>query len=360
MTRPPAEPKAGKPASEFDARPAAGHEFEHGSEPGGAGQRLALRWALGLNATLLVAEVAGGVAFGSLALVADAAHLLSDVTGLAIALGALVLTARPVSSRHSFGLARAEVLAAQVNALLLLMAGGWILLEGLTRLRHPVPVDGAGLAWVATVGLLVNTGSALLIHRSAGASLNMRASFTHLATDAAGSFGAIIAGLLIVNWHWPQADSLVSMATAVLVLAAAWRLLRDTTHVLMEGTPRGMDAEQVRTAILDIEGVAEIHHLHIWNLASDVPALSAHLVVTGNPTLRASEQISGQVRTALQDRFAITHTTLQLECTPPADTAGGPAGSLCPAPGAGSTAGLGPPPAAGEPPPRRGVRPWNA
>ena len=318
MTRPGSDDVAAN-TSGF-AAPATGHEFEHGADAGRHGQRRALGWALGLNGLLLVVEVAGGIAFGSLALLADAAHLVSDVAGLAMALGAVILTARPVSIRHSFGFARAEVLAAQVSAVLMLTAGGWILFESVNRLLNPVPVDGAGLAAVATIGLAINLGSAILVHRAQGESLNMRASFLHLATDAAGSVGAIVAGLLILGWGWDRADSLVSMATAVLVLWAGWGLLRDATHVLMEGTPRGMDSDAVRVAILEVEGVADVHHLHLWNLASDIPTLAVHVVVTGEPSLREAQRTAADVRAALAEDFGITHMTLELECMPPDDT----------------------------------------
>jgi len=174
---------------------------------------------------------------------------------------------------------------------------------------------------VATVGLAVNLGSALLIHRSVGASLNMRASFVHLATDAVGSVGAIIAGLLILGWNLERADPVVSMATAVLVLWAAWGLLRDTTHVLMEGAPRGLDPEQVRGAILAVDTVGDVHHLHLWNLASDIPALSAHVVVTGEPALRAAQGTAHQVKTVLAEQFDITNVTLELEVPPLPDPA---------------------------------------
>jgi len=291
-----------------------GHEFEHGPDAARPGQRRALGWALGLNGALLVIEVIGGIVFGSLALLADAAHLVSDVAGLAIALGAVILTARPVSVRHSFGFARAEVLAAQVSALLLLAAGAWILLESITRLADPVPVDGAGLAAVATIGLVINLGSALLVHHSQGESLNMRASFVHLVTDAAGSLGAVLAGLLILGFGWMRADSLVSMATALLVLWAGWGLLRDTTHVLMEGTPRGIDTDRIRDAILAVDAVTDVHHLHLWNLASDIPTLSAHLVLAGDPSLRDAQRTAESVRTTLSEHFALTHMTLELEC----------------------------------------------
>lgn len=226
----------------------------------------------------------------------------------------MILAARPVSTRHSFGFARAEVLAAQVSALLLIAAGGWILFESITRLTDPVPVDGAGLAAVASFGLVINLGSALLVHRSQGESLNMRASFVHLATDAAGSLGAVLAGLLILSFGWLRADSLVSMATALLVLWAGWGLLRDTTHVLMEGTPRGIDSERVRDAILAVDAVTDVHHLHLWNLASDIPTLSAHLVLAGGPSLREAQRTAESVRTTLTEHFALTHMALELEC----------------------------------------------
>ncbi len=293
--------------------PRGAHAFEHGGDIARPGQRRALGWALGVNIALLVAEVAGGLVFGSLALLADAAHLVSDVAGLGIALGALVLTARPVSTRHSFGFARAEVMAAQVSALLLVGAGVWILVEAITRLSQPVPVQGAGLAVVATLGLVINAGSAVVVHRAQGGSLNMRASFVHLATDAAGSLGAIVAGLVILGWGWSRADSVVSIATAVLVLWTGWGLLRESTHVLMEGTPRGLDPEKVTAAIAGIPGVLDVHHLHLWNLASDVPAASAHVVLDGHPTLRQAQRTADDVRAALAEEFALTNVTLEVE-----------------------------------------------
>ena len=293
------------------------HAFEHGADLGRPGQRRALGWALGVNTTLLVVEVAGGIVFGSLALLADAAHLVSDVAALGVALGALVLTARPVSAQHSFGFARAEVMAAQVSALLLLGAGAWILFEGVTRLGDPVPVQGAGLAAVATLGLMINAGSAVLIHRAQGESLNMRASFVHLATDAAGSLGALLAGVAIWVWGWASADTIVSMATAVLVLWTGWGLLRESTHVLMEGVPRGLDPETVLAAIGGVDGVVDAHHLHLWNLASDVPAASAHVVLAGQPSLHQAQQVGAQIKAALAERFALTNVTLELEESPP-------------------------------------------
>ena len=290
------------------------HAYSHAPAQPRDAQGRALWWALALNAGLLVVEIVGGVIFNSLALLADAAHLVSDVAGLGIALLAVGLAARPVSARHSFGFARAEVLAALVSVLLLLSAGVWILLEGVDRIRDPVAVDGAGLAVVASIGLVVNLGSSLLVHRAQGASLNMRASFVHLATDAVGSLGAILAGLVVLGWGWQRADPMVSLVTAGLVLWAGWGLLRDTTHVLMEGTPRGLDADDVHDAMCAVDGIQDVHHLHLWNLASDIPALTAHLVVAGEPSLRDAQRTAEQVKKILVERFALSNVTLELEC----------------------------------------------
>ena len=297
-----------------DASPAgAQHAFEHGVDRGRSGQRRALGWALGVNAALLVVEIAGGIIFGSLALLADAAHLVSDVAGLSISVGALTLMARPISRSHSFGLVRAEVMAAQVSALLLVGSGIWIIMAGLVRLDEPVQVNGGGLVTVAALGLLVNAGSAVVVHRARGKSLNMRASVAHLATDAAGSLAALLAGVAIWTWGWLAADAVASLCTAVLVLWAGWGLLRESIHVLMEGTPRGLEPSAVRAAICQVPGVVDVHHLHLWNLASDVPSCSAHIVLAGQPTLHAAQEVAAQVREKLAAQFDLAHVTLELE-----------------------------------------------
>ena len=297
------------PAGPVDA----GHEVEHRPDGGRGGQRRALSWALTVNAALMVLEIVGGLVFGSLALIADGAHLLSDVAALGIALAAAVLASRPASARHTFGLARAEVLAAQVSALLMLAAGVWIVVEAISRLREPSMVNGAGLAWVALIGLVVNAGSAVLLHHSQGESLNMRASVAHMTTDAAGSLAAVIAGVVIVVWGWTGADAVASVATAVLVLWAGAVLLLKTTHVLMEGSPAGLDPDAVTDAIRAVPGVVDVHHLHLWNLASDVPACSAHLVLAGSATLADATTVADRARRALRDGFALGHVTLETE-----------------------------------------------
>lgn len=277
-------------------------------------QRRALQVALAANGGFFAAEVVGGLVFNSLALLADAAHMLSDVAALAIALVAHRLTSRPATAKHTFGLQRAEVLGAQANAVLLLAATAWIVYEAVQRLGRAPEVVGAGLLAVAAGGLVVNVGSAAVLARSAGRSINMRGALLHMVLDAAGSIGAITAGVAIVVAGVTWVDAAASMAIALLVLWSAWKLLRETTHVLMEGTPRGLDAGEVERFIADDPAVQDVHHLHIWNLASDMPALSAHVVITGDMTLHEAQLEGDRLRTKVLERFGIEHTTFELEC----------------------------------------------
>ncbi len=306
-------------AGEHTEPPAGGHAHTHGAGPVGelrAKQRRALWWALAANGGFLVAEVVGGIAFSSLALLADAAHMASDVVGLAIALVAQALLDRPSSHRHTYGLQRAEVLGALVNGVLLVATSAWIVFAAIQRLGDPVEVDGAGLLVVALLGLVVNLGSAVGIARVRGNSLNMRGAFVHLASDAAGSVAAILAGIAIVAWGADWVDPVASILIAVLVLWSTWGLLRDTVQVLLEGTPTGLEPDRLIDAILTGTDVSEVHHLHVWSLASDTPALSAHLVVDGELTMHEAQERSEDVRRVLADRFGVAHATLELECHP--------------------------------------------
>jgi cobalt-zinc-cadmium efflux system protein len=280
-------------------------------------QRRALWIALIANALLMVVEVIAGLAFHSLALLADAVHLLTDVSGLTIAILALMLLSRPATVRHTFGMQRAEVLAAQANALFLLGTSGWIIYGSVQRLIHHEDVSGTGLLLVASGAFAVNVASAWLLHRSAGESLNMRAAFVHLASDALGSLAAMAAGVIILVWGNVRADPVASLVISVLVVWAGWRLLRDSTDVLLEGAPRGMDPTQVERALCDQPGVREVHHLHLWNIASDVPALSAHVVLVGSASMHDAQLRADQIKAMLVERFGIDHATLELECHAP-------------------------------------------
>ena len=299
----------------------AAHAYEHTRADRRPGQLRALWIALVANAALLVVEVVAGVAFGSLALFADAGHLVADVAGLAVAIAGLHLAVRPATLLHTFGFERAEVLAAQASGLLMVGAAIWVSLEAAGRLLHPGPVDGGGLVAVASVGLVVNLGSSFMVHRASGGSLNMRGAFLHLATDAIGSLGTVAAGILILGWGLFRADAVMALVIAALVIWSAWGLLKDATHVLMEGAPKGIDPEEIDQAITEQEAVQGVHHLHLWNLASDVPALSAHVVLSGEPSMREAQRIGERLKAMLAERYGVEHVTLELECCEPAPKA---------------------------------------
>lgn len=277
-------------------------------------QTQALWLALTANSALLFLEVAGAILFGSLALFADAAHLLSDVFGLFIAVGAHKLMMRPASARHTYGLQRAEVLGALANGVTLTAIVAWIIYESIQRLLDPPSVDGLGLLIVAVIGLAINAGSALLLHRERGDSLNMHGAFVHMLSDALGSLATVVAGVAVVVWGADWADPAASLLITIAVVWVTWGLLREAVNVLLEGTPRGLDHGDVADALDAEPGVKSVHHLHIWNLASDVRALSAHIVFEGPLDLHAAQNRSDELKTMLNHRFNIEHATLELEC----------------------------------------------
>ena len=272
--------------------------------------------ALIANAALLVIEAAGGIAFGSLALMADAGHLLADVSALAVSVAAIGLARRRPTARHTFGFERAEVLAAQVNALLLVAVMAWIVQAAIHRLAAPPAVQGGGMLAVAAAALVVNGASSVLLARAAGRSLNMHGAYVHLAVDAAGSLTAIVAAALILGWGLRSADPVASLITAALAAWAVAGLIGGTTHVLMEGAPRELDAALIEATLLRHRHVLGVHHLHLWSLASDVPALSAHVVLAGQPSVADAQRCADALRETLAERFGIVNVTLELECEP--------------------------------------------
>lgn len=274
----------------------------------------ALVVALVANGAFLAVELFGGIVFGSLALLADGAHMVSDVAALSIALVAQRLARRPHTARHTYGLQRAEVVGAQANAVLLLAASGWIVYEAIQRFDRPHDVDGMGLLAVAAAGFLVNVASAIVLERVADGSLNMRAAVVHMTMDAAGSLAAVAAGVAVVVADARWVDPAASLAITALVVWSAARLLRDATHVLMEGAPRGLDAHEIERFIAADPVVEDIHHVHVWNIASDVRALSAHVVITGERTLHEAQVEGDRIRALVGERFGIEHTTFELEC----------------------------------------------
>ena len=288
---------------------------DHGADLRSA-QRRALWVALTINAAYLGVEVIGGIAFNSLALLADAGHMVSDVAGLGIALVAQGLLSRPASARHTYGFQRAEVLGALANSITLVAVVGWVFLEAAGRLSDPEPVEGAGVLIVAVVGLAVNIVSAVILVRAQGRSLNMRGAFLHMVSDAAGSVAVIVAAVAVIGWGATWVDPLASFAIGFLILGATWGLLRDTVHVLMEGAPKDLDAAKVEEVLASQPGVGSVHHLHMWNLASDTPALSAHVVLQEDETLHQAQIRGDELKALLHKRFGIEHVTLELECHP--------------------------------------------
>ena len=277
-------------------------------------QRRALQLAFVLNGGYLLVEIAGAFIFNSLALLADAAHMLSDVVGLGIALAAQRLALRPSTARHTYGFQRAEVLGALANAVVIGAATSWIVYEAIGRLREPQSVEGGGLMLVAAAGLAVNTWSAIVIRRAQGNSLNMRGAFVHMWADALGSVAVVVAALGVLVWSAQWLDPAASLVIAAMVIWSAWGLLRATLTVLLEGAPPHLHSEDIERALGDWPGVESIHHLHLWSLASDVPALSAHIVFEGDLSLHEAQGRGDELKAMLAQRFGIAHATLELEC----------------------------------------------
>src|SRR5919106_974343 len=277
-------------------------------------QRRALQFALVLNGAYLLIEIGGALIFNSLALLADAAHMLSDVVGLGIALAAQRLAMRPATARHTYGFQRAEVLGALANAVVIGAATTWIVYEAIGRLRDPQTVEGGGLLIVAAAGLAVNAWSAIVIRRAQGNSLNMRGAFVHMWADALGSVAVIVAAVGVLVWEAAWLDPAASLAIAAIVIWSAWGLLRAKLQVLLEGAPSHLRSEEIENALADESGVESVHHLHLWSLASDVPALSAHVVLGGEPTLHDAQNKGDEIKLMLEERFGISHATLELEC----------------------------------------------
>ena len=297
-----------------------GHDHGHDHGHGAAAPTRLLAWALAANALLAVAQVAGGFAFGSLSLLADAAHQLVDVVALGSVLLAQWLASRPPGGRRTYGWQRADVLASLACAALLLASSVWIVVEAVGRIGETVDIDGPWVVALAIFGLAVNGGSALLLVRTSSRSLGIRSAVTHLVSDAAGSAGVLIAGLAAWFFDVSWVDTVLSLVIAAAVAVAAVQLLRESSHLLLEGAPQGVDPGTVAGALSEQPGVEAVHHLHVWALASDVPAMSAHVQLQGSLSLHEAQEAGNQLKAMLHDRFGIEHATLELECHPCEDT----------------------------------------
>jgi cobalt-zinc-cadmium efflux system protein len=263
---------------------------------------------------VLIAEVIGGLIAGSLALLADAGHMLTDSTGLIMALIAASLAARAATVKRTFGLQRAEVLAALGNALLLVGVAVWVLIMAVERRRNPVEVHSGLMLVVALVGVLANLAGLLVLRPAQSKSLNMRGAYLEVFGDLVGSLAVIVAALLILITGWMPFDAIASLAIVVLIIPRAWSLLREVVDVLLEATPHGVDLDEVREHITRVRGVVDVHDLHAWTITSGVPVLSAHVIVD---QACISEGRSGEVLDRLGEclggHFDVSHCTFQLE-----------------------------------------------
>jgi cobalt-zinc-cadmium efflux system protein len=290
-----------------------GHGGGHGHSPEGDRRRLAI--ALGVTLLTAVIGAAGAALAGSLALLADLGHLLTDAGALAAALVASVLAARPGTPRRTFGLGRVEVLVAGVNALALVVVVGWVAVEGVRRLAEPVEVPGLPLLVVGALGLVGNVVSLAVLSGGDRRNMNVRGAVLHVLGDALGSVGVLVAAVVLLTTGWPYADTAASLAIVALILPRAVALLREVGHVLLEGAPRHIDVAEVRTALRAVPGVADIHDLHVWAINDRTPTVSAHLVVEAGAARAGCGDGSVLDRAArvLRERFGLAHSTLQVE-----------------------------------------------
>jgi cobalt-zinc-cadmium efflux system protein len=276
----------------------------------GAGR---LGWAILLNSVFIALELGAGMAINSLALISDAWHNLTDVLGLGIAWYALRQLRRPADSARTFGYHRAGILAALANSVILGVVTFNLFLEAVQRLRQPPSSAAAGgvILAVASMGVVLNGAVAFVLRRS-GRDLNLRSAFLHMLGDALVSLAVVVAGAAILwtGWAWP--DPVAGILVSVFILAGAWRIVRETVNILMEGTPRGLDVGEVSAAIARVPGVLGVHHLHVWSLSGDLTALSCHVVVHDQP-VSSGGLLLERIQRELHDRFGIGHATIQLE-----------------------------------------------
>jgi cobalt-zinc-cadmium efflux system protein len=278
-----------------------------------ARSRPALMATLALTVAFLVVETLAAVWTGSLALLADAGHMLADAAGLALALFAIWIAARPPTPAKTYGYYRAEILAALVNALVLLVVAGGILLEAWGRLLEPRPLLAVPVLVVAGIGLVVNVVCAWLLRRGAEASLNVRAAYLEVLGDALSSAGVLASAAIVLATGWTLADPLASALIALLVVTRTWALLKQAVNILLEGTPAHLELGEIEDAMVKIHGVRRVHDLHVWTLTSSREAMSAHVVVDD---VGDADRLLDELHRLLHARFGIDHTTIQLESEP--------------------------------------------
>ena len=289
-----------------------GHDHAHAA--GRSADRARLRLVLAVTASVLVLEVVGWLVTGSLALLADAGHMATDAAAIVLALGASYVASLKGGPRSTFGLHRAEVLAALVNSVVLLAVCGYLLYAGIGRLSAPTPVDAGPMVAFASVGLVANAVSMGVLTRAQRSSLNMRGAVNEVLADLVGSVLAVAAGLVIWTTGFTRADSIATLLIAVLILPRAFLLARDATVVLLEVAPRGLDLDAVRRQLLEVPGVTDVHDLHAWTITSGIPSLSAHVTVTDDCLAqRGVGRTLDELCACVAEHFEIHHATFQVE-----------------------------------------------
>lgn len=283
---------------------------EHTHDIKNTKEKKALTFVLIITACFMVVEAASGFYTGSLALLSDAAHMLTDVFALSLAYFALWFASKPPTLSKTYGFYRGEILAALLNGILLFVISGWIIIEAYERFRTPHAVKSLDMTIVAVVGLALNLGSAYILSKYQTGNLNIKGALYHVISDALGSAGAVTAGVVMILTGWYYADSIISVLVSVLILRSAWLIIKESVHILLEGTPRGMDLKAVQNSICSHEGVLGVHDLHAWTITQGFDALSAHLVIED---MVGSEKLIGEIKDDLSGRFHITHVTLQCE-----------------------------------------------
>ena len=289
-----------------------GHDHAHGHShgPSADADRKWLSIALALIAGFMVVEVVVGIIASSLALLSDAAHMLTDAGAIGLALFAASLAARPPSKRYTFGLGRAEILSAQFNGATLLVLAGVLAIEAIRRLFDPPDVEGGLVIVVGALGACVNIAAAWALSRSERRGLNIEGAMAHILMDLYGSVAAIVAGVIIVTTGFGAADGIAALTVSALMLRSGWSLLRDSGRILLEGSPKDIDPNEVGEFLARAEGIVEIHDLHVWEVTSGFPALAAHVLVAEGDDCHARR---GELERLLHDRFGIDHTTLQVD-----------------------------------------------
>jgi cobalt-zinc-cadmium efflux system protein len=286
------------------------HAHHHDLHDDLAGRHLVI--VMALNLVIVVVQGIGGIVSGSVALLSDAVHNLSDFSSLAIAYVADRIGRREVSAANTFGYKRAEILAAAINVTLLLLIAAFIIWRAYLRLLSPQPVEGTIVAALALIGFVANAGCVLILRRDAKDNLNIRSALYHLATDALTSLGVLAAGIVIIFTGWYPIDSLISFVVALLIVKSSWDIMKEAVNILMNGTPYGLDIHEIKKDLERLDGVEDIHHVHVWNVSSKSIAFACHVLVQDQPLSRV-DCLAEEMREKLFCDYGIDHPILQFE-----------------------------------------------